>query len=164
MIDTMSIVNKIANSVKLAKHPHYQNSIFEDFCELAPNTKGKLVEAMVAEILEKEGHEVFDNTNQQHDLRVRFKGENHKTKLEIKSAMLNRSAGMMFMGAFNLAQDFDEVMAVLLYPNKVSAYRINRSVLRGMDNDGLLKISKQGNMIAGLSDVLLESYDCPRVI
>ena len=158
----MSIVKEIANSTKVAQHPIYNNTPFKDFVELSSNTKGKLIEAMVNEILTQEGHEVFDNENVQHDLKVRFKGENHKTKLEIKGSLYNRR-GVMNVGAFNLAHDFDEVFVVLVYPEEVRGYRVNRSILRGMEKNSVLTPSKQGVMIGRITSDLLESYDCTRV-
>ena len=160
----MSIVTDIANSIKVTKHPKYVNTPFEDFAELSPNTKGRLVESMVNEILINEGHDVFDNTNKQHDLRVRFKGENHKTKLEVKSAMYKRTEARMDTGQFHLAHDFDELLIVLIYPNELKGYRVNRSILRGMDKNGLIKSSKSVSMITHLTSELLEAYDCQRVI
>lgn len=163
MNNTMKIVKNIASTAELTAHPYYKNSSLKNFAELASNTKGALAEAMVAEILTQEGHEVFDNDNVQHDLKVRFDRESHKTKLEIKSSMYNRK-GLMNVGAFNLDDDFDELFIFLIYPEEVRGYRVNRSILRGMKKNGILKNSKQGVMIGNVTHRLLESYDCQRVI
>lgn len=161
-MENMEIIKEIANSTTVTDNEYYKGTIFESFVKLSPNTKGKLIEAMVAEIMAKNGHQVFDSTNKQHDLRIRFGTDNHKTKIEVKGSMYNKE-GKMSSGPINLAQDFDEVIVVMIYPEEVKAYRINRSILRGMEKNDILKQSKQGVMIGGLSSELFESYDCQRV-
>lgn len=161
-MDNLETIKDIIDDATTTDNQYYKQSIFKDFVKLSPNTKGKFVERIVAKLMKDSGNEVFQPTNKQHDLRIRFGTKNHKSRIEVKSAMFNKK-GCMSMGPINLDQDFDEVIVVLLYPTEVRGYKIDRSILRGMELNGILKKSKQGYMIGGISNELFESYDCSRV-
>ena len=159
----LNIAKTLASTASTLDYPKYEGTAFEHIPYLHSRTKGKLFETMVSEILEAEGHEVFNSTNQQHDLRVRFSGETHRTKLEIKGAMLRRADDKFYTGAFVLSHDFDEIFLFFLYPNNVQGWRVNRSVLRGMEKDGVMKQGKDAWLFADLSEEVMNDYDCVRV-
>ena len=158
-----AIAAKIANTTDITVHPKYDGTPFASLADSSVNTKGKVIEAIAWNILESDGHDIFEADNAQHDMRVRFANENHRTKVEVKGCMLKRDSYTMSTGQFQLAADFDELLIVMVFPDEVKGYRVNRSVLRGMDKNGVLNNSKGAKMIGNISDTLLESYDCPRV-
>ena len=158
-----NIAKDIANTFTNTRHPKYLGSSFEAIADLPSKTKGKAFETMVSAVLEAEGHEVFEASNGEHDFRVRFKGEHHRTKIEVKGAMLQRDKDILSTGCFVMDDDFDEVFVFFVFPEEVQGWRINRSTLRGLDNDGVMGTSKGSRMFGSISPEMLALYDCPRV-
>ena len=158
-----TIAKNIAETVSITEHPKYVGSPFANLAQLQSKAKSTVMEGMVAEILEKEGHEVHERTNNHHDLRVRFGDENHKTKIEIKGAMLRREADGFSVGPFVMADDFDELFLFLIDHSEVQGWRVNRSILKGLDENGLMGTTKNARMFGALTPALLDAYDCTRV-
>ena len=157
------IAKNMTETVSITEHPKYKSSPFLKLTQVSNRTKGKLMEAMVAEILSQEGHEVLERTNKDHDLRVRFGNENHKTKIEVKGALMRRDSDDYSISAFLMAHDFDELFILFVEPEGVQGWRINRSILRGMDDDGLMGLTKGAKMFGSITPEVLAKYDCKRV-
>lgn len=160
---TLKAIELATTTTKLAAHPKYIGSPFEHLTEMHIRTKGKLFEAMVTTILEEEGHTILDATNSDHDIRVQFKGEDIVTKLEIKGSLLRRADDEFYTGQISLAQDFDEVLCLFVYPTKVQGWRINRNVLRNLQNDHYLQPGKGSHLLVELTEEVMTKYNCKRV-
>ena len=163
MTKTFDIASSLAQAVKATHNPKYDNTPFSQLPHLHSRTKGKLFETMVAEVLTNEGHEVFDSTNQQHDMKVRFKGEMHKTKIEIKGALERIADDKFYTGSIVMSDDFDEVFILFVHPTKIQGWRINRSILRGMEADSILKPGKGAYLFADIDESTMIKYDCTQV-
>ena len=155
--------HKIASTLDVIEHPKFVDSPFYNLTRMHTVPKGKAFEVMVEQILRDSGLSVKDSTNKSHDYRVQFEGEKHHTKIEIKGAMVRRDADTFATGQFALAQDWDELFIFLVFPFEVQGWRVNRSIIKGMIENGVICNAKSDHGFMGLTPEVLDGYDCTRV-